>query len=148
MTKIQIKITEYPPQVTQAGRYSVTNPDRVKRIDAIWYTKKDVIAEFEVEHSTAITEAIVRGSNIPNDSMMRIMVLPEERYRLLRRKVQEPVLKEQIAKQKWLVLSYDELNAFLAKYKKKQPKLDALRAKMLDLLDFKPQMQESMKKFL
>ena len=46
----------------------VTNLDRVKQIDVIWLDESRVKYEFEVENTTAITEAIVRGSNIPHNT--------------------------------------------------------------------------------
>ena len=70
-----------------------TNLDRVKQIDVIWHDDGRVKFEFEVENTTAITEAIVRGSNIPHDKIRRIIVIPEERERLLHRKLEEPMIK-------------------------------------------------------
>ena len=128
--------------------FAVENKDRVKEIDVIWYKGKQAVALFEVEHTTGITEAIVRGGNISGKSFLSVLVVPEERFRLLRRKVREPVLKEQIVKLNWKMISYGDLHDFLSKHKKREPTLDALRKKMIRLEDFKPEIQETMQKFM
>ncbi|MBI3035938.1 hypothetical protein HYY71_06470 [Candidatus Woesearchaeota archaeon] len=40
------------------------NLDRVKQIDVLWLDEGRIKYEFEIENTTAITEAIVRGSNL------------------------------------------------------------------------------------
>jgi uncharacterized membrane protein YsdA (DUF1294 family) len=67
---------------------------------------------------------------------------------LLRRKIREPILREQIVKYGWRGLTYGDLDAFLAKHKKKKPKFTALRILMFKLPDFKREVQESIKRFL
>ena len=128
--------------------FDVENQDRVKNIDVIWYSGKQAVAIFEIENTTGITEAIVRGGNIKGGFVLRVLVMPEERIRLIRRKVLEPILKEQIVKYDWRLLTYGELQTFLNKYKKKQPKLDWLRARMVKLADFRREVQESIQKFV
>ncbi len=90
----------------------VTNLDRVKQIDVIWLDEGRVKYEFEVENTTAITEAIVRGSNIPHDNIKRLILIPKEREKLLYRKLEEPILKEGVIKDKWSFIFYDDLEKF------------------------------------
>jgi len=94
------------------------NIDRINQIDVIWYDKKGIQAVFEIENTTAITEAIVRGSNLPPGPIKRFIVLPEERERLLHRKLQEPMLAERMKKEPWEFIYYRDLDDFFEKSKK------------------------------
>jgi len=110
---------------TQKRRKNLTFPmddsklSRVTQIDALWYKGDKINYEFEVENSTGITEAIVRGTNIEYP-VKRIIVIPEERENLLSRKVQEPMLSERIAKDKWLFIRYDDFYDYYNKNKRKR----------------------------
>jgi len=103
------------------------NLDRVKQIDVIWHDEGRVRAEFEVENTTAISEAIIRGSNIPHDNIKRLIVIPEEREGLLFRKMKEPMLTESITKNNWKFLFYKDVISFFNKNKK---------SKKIDLNEF------------
>jgi len=83
---------------------------RIKNIDLLWYTD-EINAEFEVENSTGITEAVVRGANIPY-KVNRYIVIPEERERLLLRRIQEPALKELLLNGGWEFIFYTRLFDF------------------------------------
>lgn len=91
------------------------NLDRIKQIDVIWHDEGRVRYEFEVENTTAITEAIVRGSNIPHDNIKRLIVIPEEREDLLFKKMKEPMLNESITKNNWKFLFYRDIKRFFEK---------------------------------
>ena len=91
------------------------NLDRVKEIDVIWYTGNKIKYEFEVENTTGISEAVIRGSNIEYQ-VNRYIVIPDEREPLLSRKVQEPATKERIEKDGWKFMRYDDLTSFCDKY--------------------------------
>jgi hypothetical protein len=119
---------------------------RVSQIDVIWYDRAAAIAAFEVEHTTEVTEAIVRGGNIESPSTVRVLVMPEERISLLRRKVHEPILAEQIKKYNWTMITYGQLRKLLAKGKKST--WEKIRKQLVSLVDFKYQVQESMQKFM
>ena len=93
------------------------NADRIRQIDMIWFDEKGIQAVFEVENTTAITEAIVRGSNLPSGPIKRFIVLPEERERLLHRKLQEPMLAERMKKETWDFIYYRDLTKFYDKAK-------------------------------
>ena len=90
----------------------VTNLDRVKQIDVIWLDEGRVKYEFEVENTTAITEAIVRGSNIPHNTIKRLIIIPKEREKLLYRKLDEPILKESLIRDNWQFIFYNDLEKF------------------------------------
>ncbi|MBI4727168.1 hypothetical protein HY768_08105 [candidate division TA06 bacterium] len=103
------------------------NAERVKQIDVIWHDRGRVQYEFEVENSTAITEAIVRGANIQGRNIKRIIVIPEEREGLLHRKLKEPLLGENIKKFNWKFIFYGELKKYFEQNRKKdKPDLEAL----------------------
>lgn len=89
--------------------------DRIREIDALWLKNNEVVYEFEVENSTGISDAIIRGSNLPSTSIKRYIVIPEERKNLLMMKIAEPILKENIEHFNWNFIFYD---AFLSFYEK------------------------------
>lgn len=47
--------------------------DRIREIDALWLKNNEVVYEFEVENSTGISDAIIRGSNIPSRDVNTII---------------------------------------------------------------------------
>ncbi len=100
--------------------------ERVKQIDVIWIDRGTPEYEFEVENTTGITEAFVRGSNLPQTTypMKRYIVLPDEREHLMRRKMKEPMITEAMKENGWKVLYYDALLAFSEKNKNAK-KMDA-----------------------
>jgi len=93
--------------------------DRIREIDALWLKNNEVVYEFEVENSTGISDAIIRGSNLPSTSVKRYIVIPEERKNLLMMKIAEPILKENIEHYRWNFIFYD---AFLSFYEKNSHK--------------------------
>ncbi len=90
---------------------SLTRVDRVKEIDVLWIKENKIEYTFEVENTTQITEAVVRGSNIPY-SVKRFIIIPDEREKLLKGKFDEPLLKERIEKDNWKMVTYSDLNQF------------------------------------
>ncbi len=97
-----------------------TNLDRIKQIDVLWHDEGRVKYEFEVENTTAITEAIIRGSNIPHDSIRRVIVIPEEREKLLFRKMKDPILNENISKYRWKFIFYKDVEELFNQTKTKK----------------------------
>jgi len=84
--------------------------DRIRQIDVLWVEGDRIRYEFEVENTTGISEAIIRGSNIPEElNPKRFIIIPRERERFLFRKIQEPILAETIKKAKWNFIRYDDL---------------------------------------
>ena len=96
------------------------NLDRIKEIDVLWYNKNEITHEFEVENTTGITEAIVRGSNIPTKKTKRYIVIPEERQDFFYRKISEPMLKEKVDEYGWRFIFYDTLKSFYEQNKRKK----------------------------
>lgn len=71
------------------------NVTRIKNIDVLWLKGGRIVAAFEVENTTTITEAIVRVKNISyQDQIAKVIIIPKERENLLFRKIQEPALQE------------------------------------------------------
>jgi Tfp pilus assembly protein PilP len=89
--KVHADLTEW------RGRIELDLPldklERIKEIDAIWYNETEITHEFEVENTTGITDAVVRGSNIPSLKTKRYIVIPEERQEFFLKKISEPMLK-------------------------------------------------------
>jgi DNA modification methylase len=94
--------------------------DRIREIDALWLKNNEVVYEFEVENSTGISDAIIRGSNIPSTTVKRFIVIPEERKNLLMMKIAEPILKENIEQYGWNFVFYDTFLAFYDKNRQKK----------------------------
>lgn len=82
--------------------------NRVKQIDVLWIEGDQVRCEFEVENTTQITDAVVRGGNIPY-AVKRYIVIPQKRERMLKARFEEPLLKERIQDDGWLIITYDKL---------------------------------------
>ena len=93
--------------------------DRIREIDVLWANNGEIEYEFEVENSTGISDAIIRGSNIPSTTVRRFIVIPEERKNLLLMKTSEPIIKESIEQYKWKFIFY---NDFISFYEKNKPK--------------------------
>lgn len=92
---------------------------KVKEIDVVWHKDGKITHIFEVENTTGITEALVRGANIPYD-VKRYIVLPEERDNLLQSRMKEPLLSGQFAEGGWQVIYYGRLSEFFEEYKRKK----------------------------
>lgn len=127
--------------------FDIENKDRVKEIDVIWFSDKNPTSIFEVENTPGVTEAIVRGGNIRSQEVLCVIVMPEERKRFLKRKAREPILRDQIVKYNWHMLTYDELNRFLND-KKGKPTLEGLMVRIVSLTNFKVDAQAPLHVFL
>ncbi len=86
---------------------------RIETIDVLWHENSSVKFVFEVENSTSITSAIERASHIPEGyELKRFIVIPEERQKMLERKMNEPMFQEGYNKYKWQTIHYDALKDF------------------------------------
>jgi len=94
--------------------------NRIMQIDVIWYKKNEPIFEFEVEHTTAISEAIIRGSNITNKNIKRYLLIPEARESFLYKKTEEPIIKENIKKYNWKFIFFRDFDEFYNQQEKKK----------------------------
>jgi 16S rRNA G966 N2-methylase RsmD len=92
----------------------------VKLIDILWIKDGKVSFAFEVEYSTAITDAFMRCSVIPEShKAQRFIVIPEEREKFMYRKLNSPLLKERMEKEGWRVMFFKDLTEFYNKNEKK-----------------------------
>ncbi len=98
--------------------------NRIKQIDVLWLEDGRIRYEFEVENTTGITDAIIRGSNIQDTKPKRFIVIPKEREGLLHRRLQEPIIKQSLEKDEWNFIKYEDLENLFNKYTKKN-KFDA-----------------------
>ena len=96
------------------------NVKRVKDIDVIWFTKDGITHEFEVENTTGIWSAIIRGSYIPDGKVKRFIVIPEERQGTFNEKVRVPALRERVQRENWKFILYDNLKTFFHNTKRKR----------------------------
>ena len=85
------------------------NLERIKQIDVLWYKDGEIKYEFEVENTTGITEAIVRGSNILTKNTKKFIVIPKERQNFLHRKLQEPIFLQINEVSEWNFMFYDDV---------------------------------------
>ncbi len=105
--KLAALASKTPPNLAKVPQ---ANVDRIRQIDVLWHNGRSITAAFEVENTTAITEAIVRCSNIPSHSVKRFIVLPEERERLLHRKLREPMIADRMKDEEWDFVFYGDLD--------------------------------------
>jgi len=112
------------------------------RIDLLWYKDGKINTIFEVENTTAMTEALRRASSLPYPTV-KYMVLPDERADQLAKKLKSPMFSQWFEQDKWQVLYYDSLvaNATDLKHHKKEVtdvvgklSIKPLQSKQLDLL--------------
>lgn len=95
--------------------------DFIENIDLLWLKADKIEYAFEIENTTAITEAINRCSNIPPEHQAtKCIVIPEERRALLYKKVNSELLKERVAKEKWKFIYYTDLERFFNETKGKK----------------------------
>jgi DNA modification methylase len=124
------------------------NLDRIKEIDVVWLKENTITHEFEVENTTGITEAIVRGSNIPTLSTKRFIVIPEERKDFFDKRTSEPMLKEKMEELDWRFIYYDAIKTFFERNKHKKH-IDASEfEKLADVPKLTREKQQSMKEYL
>jgi 16S rRNA G966 N2-methylase RsmD len=88
----------------------------IEMIDLIWIKGNKVAAAFEVEATTTMTSALVRGSNLSPD-IPKYMVIPQEREDQLRRKMRSPMFAERFQFDSWKVLFFDTIRSNYSKLK-------------------------------
>jgi len=104
---------------------SADNSKHIKEIDVVWFNNQDITYEFEVESTTGIWSAIVRGSSISNTNTKRFIVIPDERQRAFNIRLAIPALQEWVQQEHWRFILYDALKVFFDNSKRKsQFKLD------------------------
>lgn len=111
--KLGVFVTSRPKKLE-----SVTNLKPVMDMDLLWLKDNIVITAFEVEATTAMTSALLRGSNLP-EKTTKIMVLPEERDDDFSRKMRSPLFNEHFKRDSWQVVYFDALRNRFVKSKEK-----------------------------
>ncbi|MEK9139355.1 MAG: hypothetical protein AAB393_19735, partial [Bacteroidota bacterium] len=86
----------------------VTDLKTVEMIDLLWVKGNGVAAAFEVESTTTMTSALVRGSNL-QAGIPKYLVIPEEREEQFQRKMKSPMFAERFAVDQWGLLFFDTI---------------------------------------
>jgi DNA modification methylase len=118
------KLSEY----VNANLDSITNAENKKTIqgiDLLWIKSNRIVSSFEIEFSTSMTSALVRGSNI-DSKVPKYLVIPEEREEQFRRKQKSPMFSERFEKDNWNLLFFDSIRHSYKKLKSKQLELDSI----------------------
>jgi DNA modification methylase len=102
-------IADLPERRVSTLPFDSENPERVKKIDAIWLKGNKPIYEFEVEHSTGFSEGIDRGSNLAVEGLRRVFITPEQRKGKLKRKFKERKFSEEIDRYGWRFIYYSQI---------------------------------------
>lgn len=93
----------------------------VKQIDLLWVENRKVAFAFEVEYTTAITDAFMRCSEIPEShKTSRFIVIPEEREKFMYRKLNSQLLRERVEKEGWKLIFFKTLREFYNKNERRR----------------------------
>ena len=90
---------------------SITNAqnlDTVYGIDLLWIKENTIHYIFEVESTTSMTSALLRGSNVDRE-VPKIMLFPQARLRQFQRKMKSPLFQERFEHDKWQFVLIEEL---------------------------------------
>jgi len=94
----------------------VKNIKTVLNMDILWIKGQTIVMAFEVEATTTMTSALLRGSNLP-ESTPKVMVFPEQRIGNFERKMQSPLFRDHFEKESWSCLYFDVLRNEFHKHK-------------------------------
>lgn len=92
------------------------NQDVIENIDLLWLKGKKIKAIFEIESTTSMTSALMRGSNV-DKNVDKFMVLPEEREAQFKNKLTSPLFKEHFENEAWKLIYFDTLRTAFIKSK-------------------------------
>ncbi|MEO8625537.1 MAG: hypothetical protein ABI452_02450 [Candidatus Limnocylindrales bacterium] len=90
----------------------------LESLDCIWYLRGKATFLFEVEWTALLTEPLLkRGPRVPSaDTVVRFLVVPEERAELIRFKLaHSPLLRRALDDQNWHILKSDHLRRLVAR---------------------------------
>jgi len=104
--------------VKQLEVANAKNQRVIENIDLIWIKGKEIKAIFEVESTTTMTSALMRGSNV-DEIVNKFMVLPEEREGQFRNKLTSPLFKNHFENENWQLIYFDTLRNAYVKQKAK-----------------------------
>ena len=97
---------------------NASNQSVIENIDLIWIKGKEIKAIFEIESTTTMTSALMRGSNV-DERVDKFMILPEEREGQLRNKLTSPLFKDHFENENWQLIYFDTLRNAYTKQKTK-----------------------------
>lgn len=87
---------------------NIVNPDIVGDIDLLWLRENRIHFAFEVECTTSMTSALLRGSNL-DKSTNKIMLIPSERIKQFNRKMKAPLFSERFKEDNWSIVLFEVL---------------------------------------
>jgi 16S rRNA G966 N2-methylase RsmD len=92
------------------------NQEVIENIDLLWVKEKEIKAMFEVESTTSMMSALLRGSNV-DVGVPKYMVLPEERELQFIHKLTSPLFKNSFEQENWKIIFFDALRSAYTKDK-------------------------------
>jgi hypothetical protein len=95
---------------------NAANQEVIENIDLLWIRDNKIYAVFEIESTTSMMSAIMRGSNV-EALVDKFMILPEERETQLNHKMTSPLFREHFENENWKIIFFDALRAAYAKEK-------------------------------
>lgn len=107
---------------------SIINPKIVSNIDLMWIEANKIVTSFEVEYSTSMTSALLRGSNI-DSKVVKYLVIPEERDEQLNRKKKSPMFAERFDEDNWHILYFDAIRNSYKKLKSRKISIKSIVSK-------------------
>jgi len=96
----------------------ISNVKDAEFIDLLWLRRKDIVAAFEIEVTTSMTEALKRGSSLPPD-VPKYIVIPQEREDQLLRKLDSPLFRERFQNDSWKTIFAETLEVEFGKQGRK-----------------------------
>lgn len=118
------KLSEY----VNANLDSIINAENKKTIqgiDLLWIKGNRIVSSFEIEFSTSMASALVRGSNI-DSNVPKYLVIPEEREEQFKRKQKSPMFADRFEKDNWNLLFFDSIRHSHKKLKSKELELNSI----------------------
>ena len=118
--------------IDSLNQIEIANRDAVENIDLLWIAGNEVKVAFEIESTTGMTGALLRGSNLDKD-IPKYLVIPEERVIQLQNKMASPLFEQHFRTENWQVLYFDAIrNGYLKD--KDQIDLDTMTNKQINII--------------
>ena len=95
---------------------NAANQEVIENIDLLWIKNKKIAAIFEVESTTSMMSALMRGSNV-DAAVDKFMIIPEEREAQFNNKMTSPLFREHFENENWKIIFFDALRAAYTKEK-------------------------------
>lgn len=95
---------------------NASNQEVIENIDLLWIQDKKILTVFEVESTTSMMSALMRGSNV-DTAVDKFMIIPEERETQFNNKMSSPLFREHFENENWEIIFFDALRAAYIKEK-------------------------------